>query len=78
MRFYFLFGLTLTFLAPTQARYLAIVDGMAQRRGVELLTEELHGRALAWATQRGGRSVRVAKRYLRFPSMTYFYDGSLL
>jgi predicted AAA+ superfamily ATPase len=58
------FGLTLTFLAPTQERYLAIVDGMAQRRGVELLTEELHGRALAWATQRGGRSGRVAKQFM--------------
>jgi hypothetical protein len=58
------FGLTLTFLAPTQARYLAIVDGMAQRRGVEMLTEELHGRALAWATQRGGRSGRVAKQFM--------------
>ncbi len=58
------FGLTLTFLAPTQTKYLAIVGGMATRRGVTLEEEELTRRALAWATQRGGRSGRVARQFI--------------
>ncbi|MBW3622281.1 MAG: ATP-binding protein [Armatimonadetes bacterium] len=58
------FGLTLTFVAPTQERYLAIVRGMAERRGIPLSDEELRARALAWATQRGGRSGRVARQFI--------------
>lgn len=58
------FGLTLTFVAPTQERYLAIVQGMAERRGVTLPPEELRARALAWATQRGGRSGRGARQFM--------------
>jgi predicted AAA+ superfamily ATPase len=57
------FGLTLTFVAPTQERYLAIVRGIAERRGIRLPDGELRSRALAWATQRGGRSGRVARQF---------------
>jgi predicted AAA+ superfamily ATPase len=58
------FGLTLTFIAPTQERYLGIVRGMAERRGLRLAEEELSARALAWAAQRGGRSGRVARQFM--------------
>ncbi len=58
------FGITITFLAPDQDRYLAIVAGLAARRGIALPADELRARALAWAARHNGRSGRSARQFV--------------
>ncbi|RHW18015.1 ATP-binding protein [Sphingomonas gilva] len=54
------FGLSLGFHVVDQAGYLAIVRGYAERYGLAFEDAD----AVAWATQRGGRSGRVAWQYV--------------
>jgi uncharacterized protein len=58
------FGLRVRFLAPDQARYLAIARALAARRGVQLEAEDLERRALRWAARHGGRSPRTARQFV--------------
>ena len=58
------FGIRIRFLAPDQMRYLQIVRGLAERRGVQLSDLELTTRALAWATRENGRSGRTARQFI--------------
>lgn len=58
------FGITLTFLAPDQARYLRIVEGLAAQRGLAIAPEELQRRALRWAEWHNGRSGRTARQFV--------------
>lgn len=58
------FGLRVTFLAPDQKKYLAMVDNLAERRGLELPREELHERALAWEHRLSARSGRTARQFV--------------
>jgi hypothetical protein len=58
------FGLVVTFLAPTQERYLAIVEALAGQRGLRLTMDELHQRALQWATRHNGLSGRTARQFV--------------
>jgi hypothetical protein len=60
------FGITLTFLAPDQDRYLAIVAALAARRGLPIAGAELRQRALAWAARHKGRSGRTARQFVDF------------
>lgn len=54
------FGLSLGFHVVDQPTYVAIVDGYARAYGLAVDPRE----AIAWATQRGGRSGRVAWQYV--------------
>jgi predicted AAA+ superfamily ATPase len=58
------FGLVVTFLAPTQDRYLAIVAALAQQAGLQMPPETLRRRALQWATQHNGLSGRTARQFI--------------
>lgn len=58
------FGLRVTFPAPDQGRYLRIVSGLAQRRGVKLTEEALRERALLWDRWHAGRSGRTARQFV--------------
>ncbi|MBV9617450.1 MAG: ATP-binding protein [Ktedonobacteraceae bacterium] len=58
------FGLRVTFSSPDQQRYLKIVVGLAQQRGIPLPEEQLHERALLWERQHSGRSGRVARQFI--------------
>ncbi|HEX2998940.1 MAG TPA: ATP-binding protein, partial [Armatimonadota bacterium] len=60
------FGITITFLSPTQALYLEIVSGLAQREGLRLSEAELRRQALQWATRHNGWSGRSARQFLDF------------
>jgi predicted AAA+ superfamily ATPase len=60
------FGITLTFVAPDQDRYLAIVRALAAARGLPIEPEELHRRALAWAMRHKGRSGRTARQFVDY------------
>jgi predicted AAA+ superfamily ATPase len=58
------FGLRLTFPSPNQSRYLDIVAGIAQARGLEIPRETLKERALLWDRWHAGRSGRAAKQFV--------------
>ncbi len=58
------FGLTLTFEAPDQDTYLAIVRHLVAAAGLTLPEEELSFRARQWATRHNGRSGRSARQFV--------------
>jgi predicted AAA+ superfamily ATPase len=60
------FGIAVTFTAPDQGRYLQIVAGLAQARGIGLPPDDLRRRALEWATWQNGRSARTARQFVDF------------
>jgi predicted AAA+ superfamily ATPase len=59
------FGLWLGFHNCGQDEYLAMIDAYASHYGLSVEKNELHRRALAWATGRGGRSGRVAWQFVQ-------------
>jgi len=59
------FGLWLGFHNCGQDEYLAMIDGYASHYGLSVEKNDLHRRALAWATGRGGRSGRVAWQFVQ-------------
>jgi predicted AAA+ superfamily ATPase len=58
------FGLTVTFIAPDQKRYLAIVRHLAQKRGISMAPEEISRQALEWALRQNIRSPRTARQFI--------------
>ena len=58
------FGLRITFPAPDQKRYLEIVSGLVEERGIKLCGEELRERALLWDRWHAGRSGRTARQFV--------------
>jgi hypothetical protein len=58
------FGLVIGFYGFDQATYLRIVDRWADKAGLDLPREELHARALTWATRRASRSGRAARQFV--------------
>ncbi|HLZ07863.1 MAG TPA: ATP-binding protein [Chloroflexota bacterium] len=58
------FGVTVIYLAPDQEQYLAIVAGLARRRGIEVDEAQLHRQALQWAAWNNGRSGRTARQFV--------------
>lgn len=60
------FGITVTFVAPDQKRYLTIVQKMAQERGLKVDTDELSERALKWELNNNSRSARTARQFIDY------------
>ncbi len=58
------FGLRVTFPVPDQQRYLAIVAGLVQGRGMEVPEAELIERATLWDRWHAGRSGRTARQFV--------------
>ena len=58
------FGLRITFPAPDQKRYLEIVSGLVEERGIKICGEELRERALLWDRWHAGRSGRTARQFV--------------
>lgn len=58
------FGIQLSFVAPDQKQYLAIVHAMAGRRGLALEPRDLQRRALQWAQRYNARSGRTARQFM--------------
>jgi predicted AAA+ superfamily ATPase len=58
------FGLRITFPAPDQRRYLEIVFGLVEERGLKISGEELNERALLWDRWHAGRSGRTARQFV--------------
>jgi uncharacterized protein len=58
------FGLRVTFPAPDQRRYLEIVFGLVEERGLKISGEVLKERALLWDRWHAGRSGRTARQFV--------------
>jgi len=60
------FGITLTFSAPDQNDYLAIVKHLAQKEGLAVPEEELKNLALKWELLHNSRSGRTARQFVDY------------
>ena len=69
------FGISVTFSAPDQDRYLQIVDGLAAARNLPISHANLHRRALEWETWQNGRSARTARQFIDFLTGEFHQSG---
>jgi predicted AAA+ superfamily ATPase len=60
------FGMTITFPSPSQAAYLAIVEGIAEQRGLTIERAALRAKAIEWAAWHNGRSGRTARQFVDY------------
>ena len=58
------FGLTVTFPAPDQERYVTIVTALAHAAGIDAPDDELRQRAIKWTLWHNGRSGRTARQFV--------------
>ena len=59
------FGLVLGFFGFDQPTYLRIVEHHAQRAGISVAPDRLHGEALRWALDHSSRSGRTARQFVQ-------------
>ena len=60
------FDQTISFFAPDQAHYFAIVRALATDRGLEIPLDTLERAAAQWALHSGGRTPRAAKQFVEW------------
>ena len=58
------FGITITFVTPSQEEYLKIVKGLAEKNNIDINWNVLKEKALRWAMWHNGRSPRSAKQFI--------------
>ncbi|MBC8061253.1 MAG: ATP-binding protein [Clostridiaceae bacterium] len=58
------FGINVIFSSPDQNRYLSIVEGLAEKRNLNINKENLYKEALKWAIWYNGRSARTARQFI--------------
>ena len=58
------FGMTVVFSSPDKRRYLEIVEGIAEKRGLHADKEYIQREALKWEMQYNGRSPRTARQFV--------------
>ena len=58
------FGIRLLFQGLNKEDYLAIVDMLADRRGIDLSREELHKQAITWERFHGAQTPRTALQFI--------------
>lgn len=60
------FGIIITYDAPDQDEYLAIIDHYLQKEGIELNADQLRIEGLRWELTHSGRSGRVARQFVNW------------
>ncbi len=58
------FGLRIPYQNMDKKGYLALVDHLAAREGIEMDAEVLHHQAMQWDVRHGGRSPRSARQFI--------------
>ncbi len=58
------FGINVVFSSPDQKKYLEIVDGIAEKRNLNIDKETLHSEAKKWELWYNGRSARTARQFV--------------
>ena len=57
-------GLRIPYLTMNKTDYLALVDHLAARAGVEIPADRLHAQAMTWEIRHAGRTPRVARQFV--------------
>lgn len=65
------FGITLTFVKPSQKEYLEIVYGLAKQQGIVLPQEQLKAEAIKWELNQNARSGRTAEQFINYLISSY-------
>lgn len=60
------FGITITYLAPSQEEYLRIVGELARQNALDISPEQLKQEAHRWELAHSGRSGRVARQFIHY------------
>lgn len=60
------FGITITYTSPSQEEYLNIVEGLAEKHGLNIPREKLRKMALQWERWYNARSGRTAKQFINY------------
>lgn len=60
------FGITLTFISPSQKEYIEIVESIAKARGLNIDPDALVEGALNWAMRYNGPSGRTARQFVDY------------
>lgn len=58
------FGLRIPYLTMNKTDYLALVDHLAARAGVDIPADRLHAQAMTWEIRHAGRTPRVARQFV--------------
>jgi predicted AAA+ superfamily ATPase len=58
------FGITLTFIKPTQKEYLDIVFGLVEQKNIDLSKDYIKEEAIKWELNQNGRSGRTAEQFV--------------
>lgn len=58
------FGINVVFSSPNKNEYLSIVDGIADKRNLNIDRELLHSEAIKWEMWYNGRSARTARQFI--------------
>jgi predicted AAA+ superfamily ATPase len=72
------FDQTISFFAPDQAHYFAIVRSLAADRGLNLPAETLERAAVQWALRSGGRTPRAARQFVDWAQAQFEQGRPLL
>lgn len=72
------FGMTITFESPDQERYLAIVNGLLEKRGIILPEETVRREAIRWEMRYNGRSPRTARQFIQWIAARYEMDDNAM
>ncbi|MFW6034746.1 MAG: ATP-binding protein [Halothermotrichaceae bacterium] len=60
------FGITITYLAPDQEKYVEIVQGLAEKNNLNISRNELIKEAKQWELWHNGRSGRSAQQFINY------------
>jgi predicted AAA+ superfamily ATPase len=60
------FGITITYLAPSQDEYLQIVEELARKNNIDLQLSQLKQEAIRWELAHSGRSGRTAQQFIHY------------
>lgn len=60
------FGITISYTAPNQKEYLAILEHLAEINDLDMTSEELHAEAIKWEMTHSGRSGRTAQQLITY------------
>lgn len=58
------FGITISFMAPNQNKFLEIVDGLIENRGLKVDKDYVHKEAKKWELWYNGKSARTARQFV--------------
>ena len=58
------FGITVVFSSPDKKEFLEIVEGLAEKRGINVDKDWLQKEAMKWELMYNGRSARTAKQFI--------------